>query len=656
MTFSPDEVKQQCVSASDPFAQLVRLVARADQWQILEQHPAAWQLPSNSLLYWLLMGRDVEANYQGETLQQLLKWADEGCLQPPPQLTNCPGWPQLWRHWIAQGIDNGWLLAKPMAGHWSLWQLLSADAEPLLQALGFVFYDDELANNCWTALFLLSNGYQHRVLDCSTGVLHAPDDQRVRLFEFCCKLPALATALDNEAQVFNVVELRFFQVVAQAQAQACVHGLAIQDVGIQNVAVNSQTHPSVQGSPALSYQQIGTMAVTKPWLLRYMPLNPAMSAYRLALCRYMPWFYRQLWPSRPTLQLLQQWIWHHRLQRKFVKTDFFEAALLAAIADGMPLTGFSQLSLNDEQADDPRLASSLWFAKRHRDSDGKSFVLSDLSQLTQLWWQQCNDGGSYAKRQYRHQHAAKTHAKTHAFNMPVPTVIEQLKVLFLMLQSLRSPQLRQVLQLCPWLVLLLPEARQQRFIAFALELEPMLGSVLLHRLTQKQRVQTLKQAPHLLACVAQTLTTQEFKQLVVYHPHLAVQFPQLATIQQRAHAIANQPELLLSLTAEYRTPELYEALVQLRGVLLSEIPLRQRTFKLCHLAVYQHFAALEFVPAHFDQMLCKNERYWPFYKQSYQWALLHHAKFKTLIHNKLPQFCSLCLGSTNPEIVSTSTL
>lgn len=642
MTFSPDLFP---TSAADPAAtggvspltSLVRFISRPRQWGLLELQPQVWQLPGNSLLHWVLAGRDCSFDYQLQSLQQMLQWWATGRLVPPPALTGLAGWQQLWQYWIAQGGAAGWLSTRWQAGHWTLWQTLSSDAAPLLDALGFQHAMKSLQQTSWSAVFLLSNGYQHFLLDCAGQRYSASDGRFCCLFRLCRKLPMLAGALANEAEVFQLPELLFYQLVTQAQQAADPVGPA------------SVSHARAVQALPLSYQQISALAAAKPWLLRFLPLTPAMAVYRLPLCRYMPWLYRQLWPARTTYALLQQWVWQYRLQRQFVSVEFFEATLLAALSDGLP-GEYAAGGVYVDQQHQVRAALSLYQAQRNSAGAGNSFVLADLAKLTQLWWQQ-----SIAKpvclpktsTQLRRQQATQPVA---AVSTAMPAVLEQLKVLFLMLMALHKPQLRHLISQCPWLLLLLPAERSKDFIDTALADAPAMAGLLLPRLNARQRLQAFRLAPQLVTQRGVVITRREYKQLVALHPGLAVQFPAFATTPQLARAVAEQPELFARLRPEQQTTTLLEQMLSLRGELLAELPLRQRSFKLCHLAISQHLGALAYVPDDFDRQLCRHDSYWPFYQQSYQWAVQHQPAFALLMKDRLAEFYRCCLVADPPRM------
>lgn len=653
MTFSPDLFSTPAVAppvaeSFQPIAALLRLICRPQQWWLLEQEPRVWQLPASSLLHWALMGRDSSQQYQLQSLQQLLQWAAAGQLVAPPTLTDLPGWPLLWRHWLAQGSAAGWLEARPLKGYWSLWQLLAPDATPLLQALGFSAQVPALSNTSWASVFLLSNGYQHYLLDCVAGVYQAANQRFCCLFKLCLRLPELAMALAKEAQTLQMLDVLFFQMVSSEQAAFSSNEPFPPSTGGGSVLPRPRQVVKAGLATAdlpLSYQQISALAASKPWLLRYLPLSPAMSMYRLALCRYMPWLYRQLWPSHSTFRLLEQWIWQHRLGRPFIKAEFFEAALLAAVADGLPLHTAQQRGLYFDQQHEVRSALSLFAAQRNSAAADKSFMLADLPALTQAWLQQtavmaAGQALASKRAKSRRLKAGVTTSEliTGAKQPPLPPLLEQLKVLFLMLQSLRSPQLRQLIAQCPWLLLLLPTARQQRFIDSALSTAPALAGVLLEQLNPTQRLQAFKRAPQLITQAGISLTGREYKQLVALHPGLAVHFPAFATTEQLVRAVAEQPELFARLRPEQQTQRLLEQLLSLRGELLGELPPRQRSFKLCHLAISQHLGALAYVPDDFDRRLCQQEHYWEFYQESYQWALQHQPQLVMLMQQRLPEF------------------
>jgi len=609
----------------NPLAPLVRFISRPQQWALLEQEPHVWQLPGNSLLHWVLAGRDCSREYQVQSLQQMLQWWENGQLVPPPSLTDLAGWPQLWQHWIAQGLSAGWLFARGQAGHWSLWQPLSSDGAALLEALGFQNAVTSLQQTRWAAVFLLSNGYQHFLLDCAGQRYTASDRRFCCLFRLCCELPMLADALANEAEVFQLPELLFYQLVVGAQQSTDAYILPPVKGQLQARAL------------PLSYQQISALAATKPWLLRYLPLTPAMAVYRLPLCRYMPWLYRQLWPAQPAAQLLQQWVWQHRLQRPFVSAEFFEAALLAAITDGLP--GERPVSrIYVDQQHQVRSALSLYQAQRNSAAAGKTFVLADLANLTQLWWQQSRPKPhrliKSRLRQRQQQPAASTVAA-------LPAVLEQLKVLYLMLMALHKPQLRQLIAQCPWLLLLLPADRSQDFIDTALSDAPAMAELLLPRLNARQRLQAFRFAPQLIRHAGVAITQREYRQLVNWHPTLAMQFPDWASPAQLVRAVAGQPELFAKLRPEQLTQALLEQLLSLRGELLAELPKRLRSFKLCHLAITQQLTALAYVPDDFDRQLCLHDGYWLFYQQSYQWAKRYQPQLAVTMQQKLPEFCRL---------------
>lgn len=643
MTFLPEPLSTSIDVGGNPLSALMRLICRPLQWGLVEQEPRVWQLPSNSLLHWALMGRDSSPQYQLQSLQQLVA---------PPALTDLPGWPLLWRHWITQGAAAGWLEARPLGGHWSLWQILSPDATPLLQALGFSAQLHALAKTRWASVFLLSNGYQYFLLDCagghySSGHCTAADQRFCCLFKLCVRIPELAVALTNEAQALQVLDVLFFQMITSAVVSP-IPTASVCGAGGTNVPRQQQhTKGSLTNTELpLSYQQISLLASSKPWLLRLIPLSPAMSVYRLALCRYMPWLYRQLWPSRCTFRLLQQWIWQHRLQRPFVKAEFFEATLLGAIADGLPLYFAEGRGVYLDQQHEVRSALSLFEAQRNSAEAGQSFMLADLPALTKEWLLQAEAKmpadfakSSRVKRRRNATVVTTSPSRNGATLQPLPPLLEQFKVLFLMLQSLRSPQLRQLIQLCPWLLLLLPEARQQRFIEAALSAAPAMAVLIFGQLSSKQRMLAFRLAPQLVAHAGLTLTEREYHQVVAVHPSLALYFPAFAKTNQLVLAVAHQPELFAQLRPEQLTSTLLEALLGLRGSLLAELPMRRRSFKLCHLAITQQLSALAYVPDGFDRQLCQQERYRDFYQQTYQWAKRYQPQLVVLMQQKLPEFC-----------------
>lgn len=212
MTFSPDPFSTATVAPAIaegfyPVAALLWLICRPQQSWLVEQEPRVWQLPGNGLLHCALMGRDSSPQYQLQSLQQLVQWAAAGQLVAPPALTDLPGWPLLWRHWIAQGSAAGWLDARPLKGYWSLWQLLSPDAASLLQALGVSAQVPALSNTSWASVFLLSNCYQYYYFDCAGGVYQAANQRFCCLFKHCRRLPELAMALEKEAQTLQVLDV-----------------------------------------------------------------------------------------------------------------------------------------------------------------------------------------------------------------------------------------------------------------------------------------------------------------------------------------------------------------------------------------------------------------------------------------------------------------
>lgn len=656
MTFLPDPLNSPIESGVNSISGLMRLICRPQQWWLLEQEPRVWQLPSNSLLHWALMGRDSSPQYQLQSLQQLVQWDTAGQLVAPPLVTDLPGWPLLWRHWIAQGTTEGWLEVRPLKGYWSLWQVLSPDATPLLQALGFSARLHSLAKTRWASVFLLSNGYQHFLLDCAgghdaTGLCIVADQRFCCLFKLCMHIPELAFALTNEAQTLQVLDVLFFQMVTSEvvtpKAAASVHSIGFTEIPCQLRHGGSLSNSDFP----LSYQQISRLASRKPWLLRWLPLSPAMSVYRLALCRYLPWLYRQLWPSQNTFTLLQQWILQHRLQRPFVKANFFEAAFLAAIADGLPLCFEQGCVKYLDQQHEARSALSLFEAQRNSAEAGKSFMLADLPALTQEWLLQSEAKiipelakPNLTKR--RRTTAVKTRAASQsgATLQPLPPLLEQLKVLFLMLKSMRTPQLRQLIELCPWLLLLLPEARQQRFIESALFSAPAMAVLIFRQLSAKQRMLAFRLSPQVVSQAGLSLTEREYHQVVAVHPSLALQFPAFATTGQLVRAVAEQPELFARLRPEQLTQPLLEQLFTLRGDLLAELPMSRRSFKLCHLAITQQLTALAYVPDDFDRRLCQQESYWEFYQQCYQFAKRCQPQLGVLMQQKLPEFCRLYLS------------
>lgn len=317
--------------------------------------------------------------------------------------------------------------------------------------------------------------------------------------------------------------------------------------------------------------------------------------------------------------------------------SFFEAALLAAIADGLPGERSSG-SLFVDQQHRVRSVLSLYQAQRNSAAAGKSFVLADLANLTQLWWQQSSAKPICVPDTTKRLRRRGATQSVVAASTVLPAVLEKLKVLYLMLMALHKPQLRQLIAQCPWLVLLLPAYRSQDFIDTALSDAPAIAGLLLPRLNARQRLQAFRFAPQLITHARVVITQREYRQLVNWHPTLALQFPDWANPLQLVRAVAGQPELFVKLSPEQLTQAFLEQLLSLRGELLAELPKRLRSFKLCHLAITQQLTALAYVPDDFDRQLCLHDGYWPFYQQSYQWALLHQPALALLMRQKLPEF------------------
>jgi hypothetical protein len=248
-------------------------------------------------------------------------------------------------------------------------------------------------------------------------------------------------------------------------------------------------------------------------------------------------------------------------------------------------------------------------------------MLADVQELVPLWQGECQKTITPAV---------------------LPPLLESLKTLFVMLYRLRPAQLQIILHQCAWLILLVPANRQARYLDQVLHRAPAIAELLLPRLSAAQRWQVLCQAPYLARHGRIILTAKEFHRLVKFYPLLAVDYLVWATDSELARAVAEKPELFKQIPPRLVTGELLQQMLCLRGTLLAEVPLRRRSFALCHLAISQQLAALEFVPAGFDDELLRHSGYWQFYQQSYLWVVLNQPELAGLFHLKLPAFFQRC--------------
>ncbi len=619
-------------ASSERVAKLLMVLCRPSQLQLLEQEPSSVLLPTNSLIHWVLSSRDAVVEYQHQSLIQLLTWLEDGVLQPPPAVTSEPGWQQLWQAWRAQGVHDGWLLDSQLAVNWSLLKLQSSDAAPLISAVGFSRELPKLAESVWKAAFLLTNGYDFYLLDCAGQRYQAATGKSCCLFDLCLRFPQLYRWLAKEAETFKLKELLFYKLIAPMSESV-------------DSEQNSVGFPRKKSDLLpLSYQEISELALAKPWLLRYLPMDRQMSMYRLPLSRYMPWLYRQLWPAEQSFKLLTEWLCANRLHQPFLKGSFFENALMQAIANGMPMAPHSENYSLTEQMQEVRSALATVDNATEASTDPQYLLLADLPRLTSLWWQQCNiTRPSPLKMRADRRRFRSSKDKPSKVEL-LPPLLEQLKVLFMMLQSLHAPKLRLILAKCPWLALLLPLERQQTYLMDAVDAAPPIAALVLDRLTGTQRLRALQQAPQLLAKLGNKLSAAEYRKLVLLHPQLAIHYQDWATQSHLAQAVAEQPELLGQIASALHTSEFYCELVSLRGDLLADIPLRRRSFKLCHLAIKQRLSALAFVSESFDRQLCQQEQMWPFYQQSYLWAEQYQPDLMGLFEQKLPEFMQMVIS------------
>lgn len=595
--------------SADTTTVLVRFLCRLEQWVLLQQKPDVWQLQGNRLLQWVMQTRDSTPELQQQSLFELLSINTAQQPDDLAVLTTEPGWPQLRQFWLEQGVRSGWLLPKFAEFGWSMWQVLSADGAALLSAVGFAPEIRRLEHHRWCAVFLLSNGYQHLLLDCAAKHYLNDQLQSQCLFRLSLRISALPRALQSEAEVFGLSELLLFapyQPAPHRQTSAVV---------TDQVAIAENPQLSCA---QLNYPQLSALVSEKPWILRYLPMTGVMLQHRLQLTRYQPWLYRQLWPMQQSLAFIQLWLQKHQLQRPFTQAKFFEAALISAIANGFPT---SSVNTKISPLFRRQAAKSVWTAQQQCAASDKSFMLADVLELVPLWQGECQ--------------------KTITPAM-LPPLLESLKTLFVMLYRLRPAQLQIILHQCAWLLLLVPANRQGRYLEQALRHSPAIAELLMPRLNAAQRWQVLCQAPYLARHGRIILTAKEFHRLVKFYPLLAVDFLVWATDSELARAVAEKPELFKQIPPRLVTAGLLEQMLHLRGTALAEVPLRRRSFALCHLAIDQQLAALEFVPDSFDDELVQKPSYWLFYQQSYHWAILNQPEIAGLFHQKLPVFCQLC--------------
>lgn len=590
-------------------SEVVRFLCRPEQWALLLQYPKVWQLPGNSLIRWVVQTRDEEPEVQQ---QRLLALSSSNATQQNviELLTGEPAWPQLRQFWLAQGVRAGWLLPKFAEFGWSMWQVLSSDGAGLLSAVGFAEEITRLEHHRWCAVFLLSNGYQHLLLDCAAKQYLNDQLRSQCLFRLSLRIPALPTSLKVEAEVFGLSELLLFA--------PCLPAPHRQTSAVVTDQVAIAENPQLSCAQ-LSYPQLSALVSEKPWILRYLPMTGVMLQHRLQLTRYQPWLYRQLWPMQQSLAFIQLWLQKHQLHRPFTQAKFFEAALISAIANGFPT---SSVNTKISPLFRRQAAKSVWTAQQQCAAADKNFMLADVLELVQLWQGECQKTITPAV---------------------LPPLLESLKTLFVMLYRLRPAQLQIILHQCAWLILLVPANWQARYLDQVLHLAPAIAELLLPRLSAAQRWQVLCQAPYLARHGRIILTAKEFHRLVKFYPLLAVDYLVWATDSELARAVAEKPELFKQIPPRLVTAGLLEQMLHLRGTALAEVPLRRRSFALCHLAINQQLAALEFVPSSFDDELVQKPSYWPFYQQSYHWSRVHHPELAGLFHRKLPRFCQLFL-------------
>lgn len=600
----------QLPSDTDTATAVLRFLCRQEQWAILQQEAKAWQLPGNSLLRWVMQTRDEQPAVQQQCLLALLSSNTPEQQYDRAPLTTEHAWPQLRQFWLEQGVRAGWLLPKFAEFGWSMWQVLSADGAALLSAVGFAPELGRLANHRWCSVFLLSNGYQHLLLDCAAK-RYLNDQLRSQcLFRLSLRISALPGALQSEAKVFGLSELQLFASCLPAPHRQTATVMTDHAAIAENLQFSCAQ---------LSYPQLSALVSEKPWILRYLPMTGVMLQHRLQLTRYQPWLYRQLWPMQQSLAFIQLWLQKHQLQRPFTQAKFFEAALLSAITEGFS-TSSVQTKINPLMR--RQEAKSVWTAQQECAAADKSFMLADVLELVPLWQGECQ--------------------KTITPAM-LPPLLESLKTLFVMLYRLRPAQLQIILYQCAWLILLVPANRQGRYLEQALRHSPAIAELLMPRLNAAQRWQVLCQAPYLARHGRIILTAKEFHRLVKFYPLLAVDNLAWATDSELARAVAEKPELFKQIPPRLVTAGLLEQMLHLRGTALAEVPLRRRSFALCHLAINQQLAALEFVPDSFDDELVHKPNYWPFYQQSYHWARAHHPELAELFQQKLPSFYQCCL-------------
>lgn len=596
---------------SETATAVLRFLCRQEQWAILQQEAKVWQLSGNSLLRWVMQTRDEQPAVQQQRLLALLSSNTPEQLNAKAPLTTEPAWPQLRQFWLEQGVRAGWLLPKFAEFGWSMWQVLSADGAALLSAVGFAPELSRLAHHRWCAVFLLSNGYQHLLLDCAAK-RYLNDQLRSQcLFRLSLRIAALPGALQSEAEVFGLSELQLF-----ASCQPASHR---QTATVVKDQVAIAENPQLSGVQ-LSYPQLSALVSEKPWILRYLPMTGVMLQHRLQLTRYQPWLYRQLWPVQQSLVFIQLWLQRHQLQRPFTQAKYFAAALNSAIADGFPS---SSVRPKINPFFRRQVAKSVWTLQQQCAAADKSFMLADVLEQVPLWQGECQKTITPAT---------------------LPPLLESLKTLFVMLYRLRPTQLQIILHQCAWLILLIPANRQGRYLDQTLRHSPAIAELLLPRLNAAQRWQALCQAPYLARHGRIILTAKEFHRLVKFYPLLAVDYLVWATDSELARAVAEKPELFNQIPPRLVTTGLLEQMLHLRGTLLAGVPLRRRSFAMCHLAINQQLAALEFVPDSFDDELVQKPSYWPFYQQSYHWARVHQPELAGLFQRKLPRFCQLfCL-------------